>query len=174
MLLSYSIKDIKIQVRRITNSNFLSWIYQSLNGELPLRTSVLFAAFCSFVAFAHVGQKCSNLFSLASMSKFMNPNFSHIFGCMIGAKNKYIGNYDIYCVLLRIVVGLDSGCVKSWLLLTCQNLCQSHYFGAWHQHWPTKKKIGFTKDFCRGEPTFSIFEPVKNYKFYFINSSYLF
>ena len=118
MLLSYSIKDIKIQLRRITNTNLLSWIYQSLNGELPLRTSVLFAAFCSFVACAHVGQKCSNLFSLASMSKFMNPNFSHIFGCMIGAKNKYIGNYDIYCVLLRIVVGLDSGCVKSWLLLS--------------------------------------------------------
>ena len=116
MLLSYSIKDIKIQLRRITNTNLLSWIYQSLNGELPLRTSVLFAAFCSFVAFAHVGQKCSNLFSLASMSKFMNPNFSHIFGCMIGAKN--ILAIMIHCVLLRIVVGLDSGCVKSWLLLS--------------------------------------------------------
>ena len=116
MLLSYSIKDIKIQLRRITNTNLLSWIYQSLNGELPLRTSVLFAAFCSFVAFAHVGQKCSNLFSLASMSKFMNPNFSHIFGCMKGAKN--ILAIMIYCVLLRIVVGLDSGCVKSWLLLS--------------------------------------------------------
>ena len=160
MLLSYSIKDIKIQLRRITNTNLLSWIYQSLNGELPLRTSVLFAAFCSFVACAHVGQKCSNLFSLASMSKFMNPNFSHIFGCMIGAKN--ILAIMIHCVLLRIVVGLDSGCVKSWLLLTCQNLCQSHYFGAWHQHWPTKTKIGFTKDFCRGERTF-IFEPAKKW-----------
>ena len=116
MLLSYSIKDIKIQLRRITNTNLLSWIYQSLNGELPLRTSVLFAAFCSFVACAHVGQKCRNLFSLASMSKFMNPNFSHIFGCMIGAKN--ILAIMIHCVLLRIVVGLDSGCVKSWLLLS--------------------------------------------------------
>ena len=72
---------------------------------------MLFAAFCSFVACAHVGQKCINLFSLASMSKFVNPNFSHIFGCMIGAKN--ILAIMIHCVLLRIVVGLDSGCVKS-------------------------------------------------------------
>ena len=74
---------------------------------------MLFAAFC-YLLLVHTKDKNVEICSvLASMSKFMNPNFSHIFGCMIGAKNKYIGNYDIYCVLLRIVVGLDSGCVKS-------------------------------------------------------------
>ena len=73
----------------------------------------------------------------------------------------------LWYIVLRIVVGLDSGCVRSWLLLTCQNLCQSHYFGAWHQHWPTKTKIGFTKDFCRGDCTF-IFEPLKMINFHLI------